>query len=191
MRGFPLILGDKNPIKSTIYILLTCMYCAIDDLPSESSETPPWRGVPHAAAWRLLTAPPGAPDKEQSGMSDQDAFDRILAALHAATLDDSQWPATSALIDDALGSQGNTLLVGVGPPDDIQVSFVGLYYRGERRPRARARIPDRLPSHRRMHPALPATARQPDRACHRPVHHPGVTDLRRLQRRAPPAARPE
>ena len=67
-------------------------------------------------------------------MSDQDAFDRILASLHAASLDDSQWPATSALIDAALGSQGNTLLVGAGPPDALQISFVGLYYRGERRP---------------------------------------------------------
>ena len=67
-------------------------------------------------------------------MSAQDAFDRILAALHEASLDDSQWPATSALIDAALGSQGNTLLVGAGPPDDIRISFVGLYYRGERRP---------------------------------------------------------
>ena len=67
-------------------------------------------------------------------MSDQDAFDRILASLHEATLDDSQWPATSALIDDAIGSQGNTLLVGAGPPDALQISFVGLYYRGERRP---------------------------------------------------------
>ena len=67
-------------------------------------------------------------------MSDQDAFDRILASLHEATLDDSQWPATSALIDAAIGSQGNTLLVGAGPPDDIRISFVGLYYRGERRP---------------------------------------------------------
>ena len=67
-------------------------------------------------------------------MSDQDAFDRILASLHEATLDDSQWPATSALIDAAIGSQGNTLLVGAGPPDALRISFVGLYYRGERRP---------------------------------------------------------
>ena len=73
--------------------------------------------MPHAAAWRILAPTPrGRHDKENSGMSDQDAFDRILAALHAASLDDSQWPATSALIDDAIGSQGNTLLVGAGPP---------------------------------------------------------------------------
>ena len=29
---------------------------------------------------------------------------------------------------------GNALLVGEGPPDDIRVLFVGLYYRGQRRP---------------------------------------------------------
>ena len=67
-------------------------------------------------------------------MSDQDVFDRILASLYEATLDDTYWPATSALIDEAVGSLGNTLLVGEGPKDDIRVLFVGLYYRGERRP---------------------------------------------------------
>ena len=34
-------------------------------------------------------------------MSDQDAFERILGSLHEAMLDDSHWPATSALIDEA------------------------------------------------------------------------------------------
>ena len=66
-------------------------------------------------------------------MSDQDAFERTLAALHDAMLDESQWPATSALIDAACGMQANGLLVGAGPPDDIQALFVGLYYRGQRR----------------------------------------------------------
>ena len=66
-------------------------------------------------------------------MSDQDAFERILASLHEAMLDDVQWPATSALIDEACGTQGNALLVGEGPQDDIRVLFVGLYYRGQRR----------------------------------------------------------
>ena len=49
-------------------------------------------------------------------------------------LDDARWPATSALIDEACGVVGNALLVGEGPPDDIRVTFVGLYYRGLRRP---------------------------------------------------------
>ena len=66
-------------------------------------------------------------------MSDQDAFERTLAALHGAMLDDSQWPATSALIDEACGMQGNALLVRTGPQDNARVLFVGLYYRGERR----------------------------------------------------------
>ena len=66
-------------------------------------------------------------------MSDQDAFERILASLYDAMLDDTRWPATSALIDEACGLTGNALLVAEGPPDDIRVLFVGLYYRGQRR----------------------------------------------------------
>ena len=65
-------------------------------------------------------------------MGEQDAFDRILASLYDAMLDDTHWPATSALIDEACGIAGNALLVGEGPPDDIRVHFVGLYYRGQR-----------------------------------------------------------
>ena len=66
-------------------------------------------------------------------MSDQDAFERILASLYDAMLDDTLWPATSALIDEVCGMQGNALLVGEGPKDGIRATFVGLYYRGERR----------------------------------------------------------
>ena len=66
-------------------------------------------------------------------MSDQDAFDRILASLHTAILDDTYWPATSALIDEACGIQGNALVVSGGPKDDIQVLFAQAYYRGQLR----------------------------------------------------------
>ena len=65
-------------------------------------------------------------------MSDRDAFEHILASLYEAMLDDTHWPATSALIDEACGLSGNALLVGEGPKDDIRVLFVGLYYRGQR-----------------------------------------------------------
>lgn len=65
-------------------------------------------------------------------MSDQDAFEGILAALHEAMLDETHWPATSALIDEACGIQGNALLVGAGPKDDVRVLFAQAYYRGER-----------------------------------------------------------
>lgn len=66
-------------------------------------------------------------------MSDQDAFDRILASLHAAMLDDTHWPATSALIDEACGIQGSALVVSGGPKDDIRVLFAQAYYRGQYR----------------------------------------------------------
>ena len=66
-------------------------------------------------------------------MSGHDVFERILTSLYDAMLDDTRWPATSALIDEACGITGNTLLVGEGPKDDLRVLFVGLYYRGQRR----------------------------------------------------------
>ncbi len=66
-------------------------------------------------------------------MTEQDAFERILTALYESMLDDSHWPATSALIDEVCGLTGNNLMVGEGPKQDIRVRFVGLYYRGHRR----------------------------------------------------------
>ena len=65
-------------------------------------------------------------------MSGQDAFERILASLYDAMLDDARWPGTSALIDEACGLTGNDLLVGEGPRDDVRVLFVGAYCRGQR-----------------------------------------------------------
>ena len=65
-------------------------------------------------------------------MSDHEAFERVVASLHEATLDDARWPATSALIDEVCGVHGNALLVGERPKNDVRVVFVGLYYRGER-----------------------------------------------------------
>ncbi len=66
-------------------------------------------------------------------MSDHDRFERALASLHDAMLDDTLWPATSALIDEACGTVGNALLVSDGPQDDVRVTFAGVYYRGEPR----------------------------------------------------------
>ena len=67
-------------------------------------------------------------------MTRQDVYERIMASLYDAMLDDTHWPATSALIDEACGITGNALLVGEGPPDDLRVLFVGLYYRGSAAP---------------------------------------------------------
>ena len=66
-------------------------------------------------------------------MSDQDAFEGILASLYHAMLQDGRWPATSALIDEACGTTSNALMVGEGPIGRIRALFVGLYYHGQRR----------------------------------------------------------
>ncbi len=66
-------------------------------------------------------------------MSGHDAFERILASLYDARLDDVHWPDTTALIDEACGSTSNVLMIGEGPKDDIRVLTVGLYYQGQRR----------------------------------------------------------
>ncbi len=67
-------------------------------------------------------------------MSDQDAFNQILAALYDAMLDDGRWPTASALIDEACGLQGQVLAVGGGLQDEALggCSFVGVYHRGQR-----------------------------------------------------------
>ena len=66
-------------------------------------------------------------------MNTQDAVARILASLYDAMLDETRWPATSALIDEACGLTGNGLMVGEGPKDDVRALWVGLYARGQRR----------------------------------------------------------
>ena len=65
-------------------------------------------------------------------MSDQPAFGRVLASLYDAMLDDTRWPAASALIDEACGLTGNGLIVADGPKDDVRLLVVGLYFRGQR-----------------------------------------------------------
>lgn len=58
-------------------------------------------------------------------MSDQDAFEHVLAAMYDAVLDDARWPAASALIDEACGVRGNRLFVAEGPKADVRGLFVG------------------------------------------------------------------
>ncbi len=78
---------------------------------------------------------PALPNQQDARivMSARDAFERTLAAMHDAMLDDARWPVASALIDEACGIEGNDLLVGEGPLDDRRVLFVGMYSRGHRR----------------------------------------------------------
>ena len=90
-------------------------------------------------------------------MSDQDTFERILASLYEAMLDDVHWPAVSALIDEACGLAGNALMVGEGPKDDIRALFVGIYFRGQRHEDLEREylqvyhpIDERVPRHRQL-----------------------------------------
>ncbi|MDE0332803.1 MAG: LuxR C-terminal-related transcriptional regulator [Nitrospinae bacterium] len=67
-------------------------------------------------------------------MSEREAFERILALLHEAALDDTRWPTASALIDDTLGVRGNSFAVGdVLPEKEILFYFAGIFIHGERR----------------------------------------------------------
>lgn len=66
-------------------------------------------------------------------MNEQDAFERILASLHSAALDDAHWSAASRLIDEACGVNGNFLVLGEGDgPHDVDIFFARCCYRGER-----------------------------------------------------------
>ena len=66
-------------------------------------------------------------------MSQQDPFDRIVAALHDAALDEARWSAASALIDDACRTKGNMLVFGDGQSrDDAAILMARFYYRGQR-----------------------------------------------------------
>ena len=67
-------------------------------------------------------------------MSERPAFDRILASLHDAMLDDAYWPTTSALIDEVCRTKGNLLTFSDGrSPDDVEIYIARFHYRGERR----------------------------------------------------------
>ena len=60
-------------------------------------------------------------------------FDRVLALLHEAVFDATQWPAASALIDEACGTAGNGVVVGEGFGNDVRIYSGRFYFRGERR----------------------------------------------------------
>ncbi len=67
-------------------------------------------------------------------MSEREAFERILSALHQAALDPAGWPSAAALIDDALGTHGSSLVSGGGgSEEDYPIYFAWTCFRGERR----------------------------------------------------------
>ena len=68
-------------------------------------------------------------------MGKREAFDRILASLHEAARDPALWLPASALIDEALGTHGSTLVCGDGQSqEDLRIYFAWTCLRGERHP---------------------------------------------------------
>ena len=66
-------------------------------------------------------------------MNPDDAFESILASLYRAMLDDAQWPAASALIDEVCGIGGSSLVVGEGSSGGERIHFARYLCRGESR----------------------------------------------------------
>ena len=89
-------------------------------------ENEPFPGVPASGAH--------GPDNAMGGrgVNPDDAFERILASLYEAALDDAHWPAASALIEESCSAVGNFLVVGEGS-DYGRIDFAQLLYRGEDR----------------------------------------------------------
>ena len=121
----------------------------------------------------------------------QASFDRILASLHEAAIDDTYWPATSLLIDEACGAKGNALLVGQGPGDDVRVRSEGLYWRGERQEDIeREYLEIYHPLDERV--GAPQTAAgQPCGSRQRALQRRGIEDLSDIQRTDAAFDRPE
>ena len=68
-------------------------------------------------------------------MKDEATFERILASLYEAALDPARWPGFSAVVDEALGVHGGSLMFGDGESDeDVRIGFQWTCTRGERRP---------------------------------------------------------
>ena len=66
-------------------------------------------------------------------MTKVETFERILASLHEVALDPARWSSASALMDEALGVHGSTMLFGDGDTEeDSRIYFAWTYYRGER-----------------------------------------------------------
>ena len=77
----------------------------------------------------------GGPARDRNGMKDEATFGLVVASLHVAALDPARWPGFSAIVDEALGVHGSSLLFGDGETDeDVRIGFQWTCTRGQRRP---------------------------------------------------------
>ena len=66
-------------------------------------------------------------------MSQENRFERLVALLHEAVLDDASWPRVAGLIDEVIGTGGNALTMGRGSSQyDADLWLVRLCFAGER-----------------------------------------------------------
>ena len=93
-------------------------------------------------------------------MGQQDDLNRIVASLNEAALDDTRWPATSALIGDACAIRSNTLFYGFRHSNgEGQLVLTRIYYGGQRnREFERVYMDDYYP----WDEAIPCVRRLPD-----------------------------
>ena len=68
-------------------------------------------------------------------MEQRDLFERLLASLHRAALDDTQWLRAATLIDEACGLKGNMLVFDErrAGDEDVRVFMTRFCHRGQRR----------------------------------------------------------
>ena len=67
-------------------------------------------------------------------MSSFASFNRVLSSLHDAALDPLHWETAVVLMEEALGTKGNTMMFGEGDDcGDVQFFYCGSFHRGERR----------------------------------------------------------
>ena len=73
------------------------------------------------------------PDR-RSLVSAEDSFERTLAALHRAALDDTHWLSAAALLNDACGATGHALVFAQGSSvHDVQFFLMRYCSGGQRR----------------------------------------------------------
>ena len=67
-------------------------------------------------------------------MKPQTRFERLLAVLDDAALNDGRWPEAARLIEEACGTKGSILVFGQRFPDDsVQIFLARFFHRGEHR----------------------------------------------------------
>lgn len=64
-------------------------------------------------------------------MSQQDQYNRAVAALNAAALDDARWPEAAASMDEACGANANIVVIGdEGAAGGVDISLARFCFRG-------------------------------------------------------------